>query len=68
MEINNTYIHCFDKLDREIFEGDFLDVQTDTVVREVYKKTDGQLYFTPYDKEDRVSAYFKIDMTKIGLL
>jgi hypothetical protein len=54
----------FDRFDNEIFEGDFLDVQTDSVQRKVYRKEDGALYFKPYDKEERVSAYFKNDMIK----
>lgn len=58
------YVRCFDKFDEEIFEGDFLDVQVDPVLRKVYKKVDGQLYFQPYGEEDRVSAYFMNDLIK----
>jgi len=29
---------CYDKFDKEIFEDDFLDVQTDPVFRNVYLK------------------------------
>ena len=60
--MENAYTKCFDKFEREIFEGDFLDVQTDPITRKVFKKEDGQLYFHPYDIEDKVSAYFKIDL------
>lgn len=56
---------CFDKFDNEIFEGDLLDVQIDSILRAVYKKEDGEFYFKPYDREDRVSAYFKNDLIKI---
>ncbi len=56
------YVRCFDKFDNEIFEGDYLDVQVDVVLRKVYKKDDGQLYFKPYGEEDRVSAYFMNDL------
>jgi hypothetical protein len=31
----------------------------------IYKKEDGQLYFKPYGKEDKVSAYFSNDMIKV---
>jgi hypothetical protein len=33
----------------------------------IYKKEDGQLYFKPYGKEDKVSAYFSNDMIKVNL-
>ena len=55
---------CFNRSDNEIFEGDFLDVQTDSIPRRVYRKEDGELYFKPYEKEEKVSAYFKNDMIK----
>lgn len=55
---------CFDAYDNEIFEGDLLKVQKEHVLRKVYKKDD-ELYFTPYDKEEKVSAYFKEDIVKI---
>jgi hypothetical protein len=56
---------CFDKFNNEIFEGDFVDVQTDPIPRKIYKKEDGELCFNPYEKEERVSAYFKTDLIKI---
>ena len=65
MKVKLKYIHCFDTLEKEIFEGDILDIQKDPIYRTVYKKEDGQLYFKPYGKEDRVSAYFKNDLVKI---
>lgn len=52
---------CFDKFNNEIFVGDFVDVQTDPIPRKVYKREDGELYFNPYEKEEKVSAYFKTD-------
>ena len=55
------YVECRDKFSNEVKEGDFVDVQTDGVYQ-VYKKEDGQLYFKPYGREDRVSAYFSNDM------
>ena len=58
-------IRSFDKFDKEIFEGYFIDVQTDPVLRKVYKKDDSELYFNPYEKEERVSAFFKNDLIKI---
>jgi len=62
--MKNNITRCFDKFGREILEENFLDVQTDPIARKVYKKDDGQLYFTPYGKEDRVSAFFKTDLVK----
>lgn len=56
---------CFDKFNNEIFVGDYVDVQTDPVPRRVFKKEDGELYFNPYKKEEKVSAYFKNDLIKI---
>lgn len=70
MEIWRLKIHIFIvsiNWTGKIFDGDFLDVQTDPVTRKVYKKPNGQLYFTPYDKGNRVSVYFEIDAIKIGL-
>jgi hypothetical protein len=58
---------CFDKFNNEIFVGDFVDVQTDPISRKVYKKEDGELYFNPYEKEEKVSAYFKTDLIKIEI-
>ena len=57
------YVKCIDKFYNELFEGDYVDVQMDGV-HKIYKKKDGQLYFRPYNKEDRVSAYFSNDMVK----
>ncbi|MCC6722507.1 MAG: hypothetical protein IT243_09925 [Bacteroidia bacterium] len=56
---------CFDKFNNEIFVGVFVDVQTDPITRKVYKREDGELYFKPYEKEEKVSAYFKTDLIKI---
>ena len=55
------YVKCHDKFDNEVTDGCFVDVQK-AGVHKVYKKEDGQLYFKPYGKEDRVSAYFSNDM------
>lgn len=59
--VNTEYIKCVDRFDNEIKEGDFVDVQTDGV-HQVYKKEDGQLYFKPYGKEDRVCDYLSNDL------
>lgn len=61
--MENKYVKCFDKFGLELKEGDFVDVQKDGE-HEIYKKEDDQLYFKPYGKEDRVSAYFSNDMIK----
>lgn len=53
-------IKCFNKFDNEIFEGDLLDVQIDPIPRKVYRKEDGELYFSPYEIEDKISAYLKM--------
>lgn len=63
-EKKEAYKKCIDKFYQEIFEGDYLDVQNEKVARLVYKKEDGQLYFTPYGKEDRVFAYFSNDIVR----
>ena len=62
--MENKYVKCFDKFEVELKEGDIVDVQRDGE-HEIYKKEDGQLYFKPYGKEDRVSAYFSNDMIKV---
>ena len=58
---NMKYVKCRDKFLNEVKNGDFVDIQTDGV-HQVYKKEDGQLYFKPYGREDRVSDYFSNDM------
>ncbi len=58
---------CFDKFNNEILVGDFIDVQTDPMPRKVYKKEGGELYFNPYENEEKVSAYFKTDLIKIEI-
>jgi hypothetical protein len=52
---------CRDKFGRVIQDGDIVDVQMDGE-HKVYKKEDGQLYFKPLGKEDRVSSYFSNDL------
>jgi type I restriction enzyme R subunit len=37
------------------------------IPRKVYKKEDGALYFSSYEKEEKVSAYFKTDLIKIEI-
>lgn len=64
MKKKNRYVRCFDKFEVELKEGDIIDVQR-AGEHEIYKKEDGQLYFKPYGKEDRVSAYFSSDMIKV---
>lgn len=58
-----AYVPCKDKFRQELVEGDYVDVQSDGP-HQIYKKEDGQLYFKPYGKEDRVCAYFSNDIVK----
>lgn len=60
----NKYVNCYDKFGEELFEGDKVDVQQ-SGVHEIFKKEDGQLYFSPYGKEERVSSYFSNDIIKV---
>ena len=55
------YVKCSDKFGLEVMDGDLVDIQS-AGIHKVYKKNDGQLYFSPYKKEDRVSLYFSNDM------
>jgi hypothetical protein len=57
----SKHIICYDKFDRVIKNGYYVDVQSSGTYR-VYKKEDKQLYFTPYGKEERVSDYFSNDL------
>jgi len=59
----NAYVKCKDKFGQELVEGDYADVQQDGA-HIIYKKDDGQLYFKPYGKEDRVCAYASNDIVK----
>jgi hypothetical protein len=56
-------IKCYDKFNQVLSEGDYVDVQKDGV-QKIYKKKDGQLYFSPYGEEDRVISYFSNDLAK----
>jgi hypothetical protein len=56
-------VKCNDKFNQILLEGDYVDVQKDGV-QLIYKKEDNQLYFKPYGKEDKVSAYFSNDLVK----
>jgi predicted house-cleaning noncanonical NTP pyrophosphatase (MazG superfamily) len=58
------YINCYDKFGEELFENDEVDVQQ-VGVHKIFKKEDGQLYFSPYEKEERVSSYFQNDIIKV---
>ena len=62
--MKKEYVKCFDKFGLELKEGDVVDVQMDGE-QTIYKKEDGQLYFKPYGKEDKVSAYFSNDMINV---
>ena len=64
--MKKEYVKCFDKFGLELKEGDVVDVQMDGE-HTIYKKEDCQLYFKPYGKEDKVSAYFSNDMIKVNL-
>lgn len=59
----NAYIRCKDKFGQELYEGDFVDVQSNGP-QKIYKKEDGQLYFKPYGEESRVCEYFSNDIVK----
>jgi hypothetical protein len=64
---NSTYIKCFDWFGEELRAGDVVDVQKAGEHR-IYMKPDGQLWFKPYGKEERVSHYFSNDMDKVRSL
>lgn len=64
MEEKNKYVKCIDRFGDEIKENDVVDVQKAGKFT-VFKKEDGQLYFTPYGKEERVSSYFSNDIIKV---
>lgn len=53
-------VTCYDKFDRVISVGDYVDVQLSGITQ-VYSK-DGELYFKPYGKEERVMDYFSNDL------
>lgn len=53
-------IKCYDKFRDLISPGDIVNVQS-AGNHKVYLKN-GELYFTPYGKEDKVCDYFMNDM------
>lgn len=59
---DGRYIKCFDICDRELHDGDCVDVQK-SGVHKIYSAK-GQLCFTPYGKEECVWKYFSNDMVK----
>lgn len=59
---DGRYIKCFDRCDRELHDGDCVDVQK-SGVHKIYSAK-GQLCFTPYGKEECVWEYFSNDMVK----
>lgn len=60
----NKYVKCYDKFGEEFFEGDEVDVQQ-AGVHKIFKKEDGQLYFSPYGKDEMVSSYFSNDLIRV---
>jgi hypothetical protein len=60
----SQYVRCLDMFDKELKAGDMVDVQN-IGVHPIYTKKDGQLYFKPYGKEERVSYYFSNDLIKV---
>ena len=60
---SEEYMKCVDKFGVELKHGDFVDVQLDGA-QLIYSKEDGQLYFKPYGKEDKVCDYFSNDLVK----
>lgn len=64
LDEKNEYVKCFDEFGEELMKGDTVDVQSVGEYK-IYEGDDGQLYFKPYGKEERVSAYFSNDIIKI---
>ena len=56
-------IECSDKHGNILSDGDFVNVQQDGT-QKIYTGSDGELYFKPYDVEDRVANYFSNDLRK----
>jgi len=61
---NRQYVNCYDRFDVELRDGDVINVQGVNGVLVYGNDLDGQLYFKPYGKEERVSSYFKNDLEK----
>jgi hypothetical protein len=53
----------YDRFDKEIKAGDVLDVQR--AGHHVVYEEDGDLWFTPYGKPDRVRDYFRNDIVLV---
>jgi len=62
--MKDNYIKCIDKFGVELKDGDTVDVQLDGE-QVIYTKEDGQLYFKPYGRENKVWEYFSRDMIKV---
>lgn len=57
-------IKCFDRMGVELDSGDVVDVQK-AGKHTIYRGNDGELYFKPYGKEEKVKDYFSNDLEKV---
>ena len=62
--VKSPYVKCYDMFDVELHDGDVIGVQGVNGVLIYGNDLDGQLYFKPYGKEERVCSYFKNDLLK----
>lgn len=62
-EDSSKVIKCFDKYGTRLFAGDYVDLRN-VGPRKIFEKEDGQLYFTPYGKDELVYTYFSNGMVK----
>lgn len=62
-EVRIKEIPCYDAFKKRIKTGDQVNVQSAGIF-DVYKKN-GQLWFKPYGKEQRVCDYFSDDLIKM---
>lgn len=57
-------VKCLDRMGVELESGDVVDVQQ-VGKHTIYRGKDGELYFKPYGKEEKVKDYFSNDIEKI---
>jgi hypothetical protein len=57
-------VKCLDRMGVELESGDVVDVQQ-AGKHTIYRGKDGELYFKPYGKEEKVKDYFSTDIEKV---
>jgi len=64
LEVKKLPIVCIDRFGDILKENDIVDVQRAGEFK-IFKKDDGELYFNPYGKDEKVHLYFSNEIIKV---